>query len=322
MLYSGFGTRIGVIATLNDSIPMIIVAIAIIIPFTAKFWNIGGQGQYLVGSIFATWIGLDLAGSMPPAIVIMAALLLSFVGGALWAFPPTAMKLYFGTNEVITTLMMNFVAVYLVDYLVSGPMEGALQRATHAPSSSTIPSPDQLFYLHGVNIGIVIAIVIAVAIFFLIRYTNFGYELRLMGNSNIAAQYAGAPLKRNMFQAMLLSGGIAGIAGMVQVFGLAHALLLSELSDITTSFGYVAIPIALIAFLNPLLTVISAIFFAGILNGAYVLEVVYGISLNLVIIIYGLIMIFAIMGVMINLNRVTKLFRRGRKNKLVEAAKN
>jgi len=297
-------------ATLNDTIPLLIVSVAIIIPFTAKFWNIGGQGQYIFGSIFATWIGLELAGSLPSSLLITVAIIFAFMGGALWAIPPTVMKLYLGTNEIITTLMMNFIAVYFLDYMTIGPMEGAMAKITHVPSSAPIPTPDLLPRLDGVSTGILLALAVAIIIFLLLRYTNFGYELKLVGSSVDAAKYSGASLKRDLLLSMILSGGIAGIAGMVQVFGLTTVLLPQVFSDITTSFGYVGIPVALVASLNPLVTILSAFFFSGILNGAYGMEITFGIPIDLVITIYGLMMFFAVIGVMINLGGVARRFGR------------
>jgi simple sugar transport system permease protein len=309
LISSGFLTHYGLMATLNDTIPLLIVAVAIIIPFVAKFWNIGGQGQYIFGSIFATWIGLELAGSLPVALLITVAIIFAFIGGALWAIPPTLMKIYFGTNEIITTLMMNFIAVYFLDYMTIGPMEGALAKITHVPSSAPIPTPDLLPHIGGVSTGIFLALAIAIIIFLLLRYTNFGYELKLIGSSVDAAKYSGASLRRDLLLSMVLSGGIAGIAGMIQVFGITTVLLPQVFSDITTSFGYVGIPVALVASLNPLITIISAFFFSGILNGAYAMEISFGIPIDLVITIYGLMMFFAVIGVMINLG---KIFRRPR----------
>ena len=297
-------------ATLNDTIPLLIVSVAIIIPFTANFWNIGGQGQYIFGSIFATWIGLELAGSLPSSLLITVAIIFAFIGGALWAIPPTVMKLYLGTNEIITTLMMNFVAVYFLNYMTMGPMEGAMAKIIHVPSSAPIPTPDLLPRLDGVSTGIFLALAVAIIIFLLLRYTNFGYELKLIGSSVDAAKYSGVSLKRDLLLSMILSGGIAGIAGMVQVFGITTVLLPQEFSDIMTSFGYVGIPVALVASLNPLVTILSAFFFSGILNGAYGMEITFGIPLDLVITIYGLMMFFAVIGVKINLGGVARRFRR------------
>ncbi|MDG7052178.1 MAG: ABC transporter permease, partial [Nitrososphaerota archaeon] len=120
----GFGSFNALAQTFVMSTPLLIIGVGLAVPFQAKFWNIGAQGQFILGEIFATWIGLELASSLPPLVVILVSVAFGFVGGALWAIPPTLMKLYAGANEIITTLMMNFVAVYLLTYLRAGTMVG------------------------------------------------------------------------------------------------------------------------------------------------------------------------------------------------------
>ncbi|MDG6927682.1 MAG: ABC transporter permease [Nitrososphaerota archaeon] len=298
---SGFGSGVGWIETIKLATPLLIIAIGLSVPFTAKFWNIGGQGQFIFGEIFATWTGLMLAPSFPPAVVILISLAMGFIGGAIWAIPPTLMKLYAGTNEIITTLMMNFVAVYVLSYLLIGPMQGAQAKLVDAPASNPIPSADMLPKLIpslDLTAGIIVALVLAVVFFIILQYTNFGYELKIIGSSESGAKYAGINSKRDILLSMVISGGIAGIAGMVMVFGTTQLLIPQFFSDIATSYGYVGIPVALVASLNPIAIIASAIFLAGILNGAYVMEAIYSVPIDVVIAIYGIIMLFSMIGVM------------------------
>src|SRR5271157_6513005 len=126
LFYYGFSPSQSLASTLNIATPLMIMGIGLLIPYIGGFWNIGGQGQFVLGSIFATWFGLTFAASFPPAVLIPLAFIFAFVGGALWAMPPTLMKMVLGVNEVITTIMMNFVAVFVLDYLLVGPMEGVI----------------------------------------------------------------------------------------------------------------------------------------------------------------------------------------------------
>jgi simple sugar transport system permease protein len=309
LLYQGFGTIGGIAGTLQMTIPLLIIGVALTVPFTAKFWNIGAQGQFILGEIFATWIGLELVRTLPPFLDMLVAAVFGFIGGAIWAMPPTIMKLYRGANEVITTLMMNFVAVYLLLWLVSGPMEGAQAKLVNAPASAPIPTNYMLPTIPGTTIssGIIIAVIIAIFFYWFLRYTNFGYELKLIGQGENVALYSGVRIKRNVILSMIISGGISGIAGMIMVYGITQTLIPQFFSDVSTSFGYVGIAVAMIASLNPIAVIFASIFLAGILNGAYVMEAIYSVPIDVVISIYGIVMIFSLVGVMIDFE---KLFRR------------
>jgi len=295
----GFGTPGAFASTVGGMVPLLIMAVGLSVPFTARVWNIGGQGQFVIGSIVSTWVGLEFAKSAPPGVVILLALVSSFLGGAMWLVPPILMRIYRGINEVITTLMMNFVSVFLLDWLITGPMEGRQAIALNEPSSA--PLPGYLMFpslVPGTNIGLglVFALFLAVAFFFLMKYTRLGYELRLIGQGVGAARYAGVAVERDMLIASLISGGIAGVAGMVQIFGATGVLLPQVFSDITTSYGYVGIPVALIASLNPIGIILSAFFFSGILTGAYGMELAYDIPIDVVTAVYGMVMFLAPLG--------------------------
>jgi simple sugar transport system permease protein len=310
---TGFGGYQQFAETLIISTPLLIMAVGLSIPFSAKFWNIGGQGQYILGSILSTVVGLQLAGSVPPFLLILIAIAVGFVGGAVWAIPPTIMKLYFGTSEIITTLMMNFLAVFLLNYLVLGPLEGAEAKAFHVPSTDAIPPADMLPKIlpgTGLSLAFVVALLLAGFLYIVLNRTRFGYEIRLIGQSQDAAKYSGVQINRSILFAMAVSGGLAGVAGMAEVFGSTSVLLPQVFSDITTSFGYVGIPVALIASLNPISIVVSSIFFGGILNGAYGMELVYGIPVDVVIAVYGLIMLFALLGLAVDLEGLSRTLKR------------
>ncbi|MDG7043158.1 MAG: ABC transporter permease [Nitrososphaerota archaeon] len=303
----GFGSFNALAQTFVMSTPLLIIGVGLAVPFQAKFWNIGAQGQFILGEIFATWIGLELASSLPPLVVILVSVAFGFVGGALWAIPPTLMKLYAGANEIITTLMMNFVAVYLLTYLLAGPMEGAEAKVVHAPSSAPLPAADLLPHVGMLSVGIFLAIAIALILYVVLKRTNFGYELMLIGQSTDNARYSGVTVKRNILLSMIVSGGIAGIAGMIMVFGSTQALIPQFFSDVSTSFGYVGIAVTMISSLNPLAIIIISIFFGGILNGSYIMEAIYSTPIDVVISIYGILMFFTMIGILIDFS---KYFRR------------
>ena len=249
---------------------------------------------------------LGASGNSSARLVIILAMFGSFLGGVAWVLPPTLMKIRLGINEVITTLMMNFIAVFLLDYLIAGPMEGAAAAISHEPSSAPIP-PSLLLPAvvprTNIGVGLLIALLLALGLFFLLKFTRLGYELRVIGQSHDVAKYAGMPIARDILLSTVISGGIAGIAGMVDIFGATGILLPQVFSDITTSYGYVGIPVALIASLNPLAIIGSAIFFSGILTGTYGLELAYGIPTDVVTAVYGLVMFLAPLGVYLSLGK-------------------
>jgi len=311
MLQRGFGSYLGLGATLVLVTPLLILAVGVSIPFTAKVWNIGGQGQFVMGEVFATYVGLQLAKS-GAAVLLPAAFVSAFMGGALWAIPPTVMKIRFGINEIITTVMMNFIAIYLVSYLITGPMQGAQARVFGIPSSDPIPAADFLpRILPGTNVtvGLLVGLGFIAILYVILTRSTLGYELKLVGASPDAARYAGISVRRTILLSMILSGGISGIAGMVQIFGSSGALLPQTLSDVTSSFGFVAIPVALIASLNPIAIVLSSIFFAGVLNGGYALEVAYGVPIDVITTMFGITMMFSLLGIAINFRRLAAAFR-------------
>ena len=302
----GFGSKGALASTIGGMVPLLIMAVGLSIPFTARIWNIGGQGQFVMGSILAVWVGLGLAQSAPAPLVVLLALIASFFGGAVWLIPPILMRIYRGINEVISTLMMNFVAVFLLDWLITGPMEGRQAIALNEPSSAPIPRALMLPTLipgTGIGLGLVIAFLIAFGVYFMLRFTRLGYELRLIGHSVEAAKYAGIPIERNLLLASLTSGGLAGVAGMVEIYGAAGILLPQVFSDITTSYGYLGIPVALIASLNPIAIILSAFFFSGILTGAYGMELAYDIPIDVVTAVYGMVMYLAPLGFYIRLTK-------------------
>jgi len=299
LFYFGFSPNQSLVSTLNIATPLIFMSLGLLIPYIAGFWNIGGQGQFVLGSIFATWFGLTFAATLPPAVLIPLAFVFAFLGGALWAMPPVLMKIGLGVNEVITTIMMNFIAVFFLDYLLVGPMEGAIPRQFHAPASDALPAADRipvLFQGTTVTWALIGGVVLAIGLFLFLKYSRFGYELRIVGASQEVAKYAGIQIRRDVLFSMVISGGLAGMAGMVEIYATSYVLLPQVFSDITTSFGYVGIPVALIAFLNPIGTIFSSVFFAGMLAGAYGLEQSYSLPIDLVTTTYGLLMFAAVLG--------------------------
>ncbi len=306
-IFSGsFGSVYGITETITKAIPLILVGSGLALVFRAKFWNIGAEGQLLFGALFATYVGLHFGNSLPSYIIVPLMFVAGFVGGALWAIFPAVFKLKFGVNEVISTLMLNYIAAEFVTYLVTGPWKGKTQKGF--PYTDDLP-PSAVLHTIGVTrihtVTLVVAVVMAILMFVLMYYTRFGYELRVTGDNQDAARYAGIDFVRVSVLMMVLSGGLAGLAGVGEVAGIHHHL--SYPANISSGYGYTAIIVAWLAKLNPLYTVISALFFAGILVGGDAIQVSLGLPAATVQIFNGILLFSLIAGDFFLNNRIKLL---------------
>jgi len=239
-------------ATVIKCIPLLTVTLGLTLAFQMRFWNIGGEGQMMMGAIFACVFALNTPG-LPhlPLMLVMA--LAGILGGGLWALLPALCKVKFGVNEVLFTLMMNYVAQYTIVYLQSGPW----QRTPGFASVGSFDANVRLAKLFGIHIGWVIALVLTALVWAYLRHTKQGYELRVVGESHATARYAGMRVGRVVLRTMFLSGGICGLAGMVQVAGIDHTLS----TGVTGGVGFTGITLAWLTQLNPAaIAVIAAVF--------------------------------------------------------------
>jgi simple sugar transport system permease protein len=274
--------------TLAAAIPLATIALGTSVAFRVQLWNIGGEGQFYMGAFGATAVELiGGPGGWPPVVLIPAMLLAGFAAGAAWALVPAWLRAWHGTNEIITTLMLNYVAVLWVDYLVYGPWK---DPAGHNFPFSPRYTDNAVFERMGdgqLHTGLLVPIVAALVLLFAFARTRWGYELRVVGENPDAARYAGINVKATMLSAMLVSGGLAGIAGMVQVAGIIH-LLNGQLSS---NYGYTAIIVAWLARLNPLAVLVVSVLFGALVNGGYAVSQV-GIPQAFGAVLQGMILFF------------------------------
>jgi general nucleoside transport system permease protein len=266
ILEGSFGGSYPISQTLAASIPLATIALGTAVAFRVQLWNIGGEGQFYMGAFAAT--GVELVGGpagWPTPLLLGAMLLAGFVGGAAWALVPAYLRAWHGVNEIITTLMLNYVAILWVNFLVYGPWKDP--NGHNFPMSPRFPD-NATFVRIGdgqLHAGVFVPIIAAVVLLFALTRTSWGYELRVVGENVEAARYAGINVRRTMLSAMLVSGGMAGVAGMVQVAGIIH-LLNGQLSN---SYGYTAIIIAWLARLHPIAVLIVSVLFGALVNGGY-----------------------------------------------------
>jgi simple sugar transport system permease protein len=288
--------------TLVRAIPLMLTGLAIAFAFRAGVWNVGAEGQLLAGAITAAWIGLA-ARALPGWILTPTLLILSACGGALWALVPALMKLRLGVGEVITTLLMSFVALYLTGFVVQGPLQeprGVFPQTEPIAEAARLPALVPGTRLH---VGLVLAVLAAVAVAWIFRRTPLGFRMRAVGASPDAARVAGkVDTARVTLVAFLGSGALAGLAGGIQVAGVTYALY----EGYSPGWGYTAIAVALLAALDPLWVLATALLFGALEAGAAAMQRDAGIPSVWAVAVQALV-ILAVLA----LDRVRRLPRAG-----------
>ena len=276
--------------TLVRSVPLIIVGLGIALAFRAGAFNIGAEGQLYAGAIAATWVGVH-AGAAPPALALPAVLGLAAVAGAAWAVLPVVLRLRYGVTEVISTLVLNFVAESLVSLMVLGPLQ---ERGGIYPQSDSIAPGARLPVLPGTRLhaGIVLALVGALVLWYLFTRTMWGFRLRAVGAGPRAAQVSGRiDVGRTVAGALLLSAAIAGVAGGVEVAGVSYALY----QNLSPGYGFTGIAVALLADLRPLAVVATGIAFGALEAGAGVMQRDAGVPAVAVYVVEAVVIIAALL---------------------------
>jgi simple sugar transport system permease protein len=300
MFKAAFGNMEGIANTSVKSIPLLLVGVGICIAFRANVINIGGEGQMVIGALLATAVALALPG-LPSLLLIPLLLLVGAIGGATWGAISGWLKAYFNVSEILSTIMLNIVAVQVMNFLLRGPMidPGELQRGTRIPQTARLPhNTDLPILLEGLrmHLGFVVALLVAVGAYFLLWRTAFGFRLRSVGHSREAARYAGISVRKNIMGALALSGAMSGIAGAILVFGSESHRMVTDGSStgFTGSAGFNGIVVALLAGLHPLWAIPSALLFGGMLVGANALQRAVQVPSALIIALNGLIVVFVV----------------------------
>ena len=264
MAKGALGSQFAIFETLTRATPLIFTGLAAAVAFRAKLWNIGGEAQLYIGAVFTVVLGTGLL-PLPKPILVPVLMMAAMLGGALVLSVPAFLKTRFGVDEVVTTLLLNFIAILFVSML----LEGVLKDPTGLgwPQSKKVIAEAQLPKLvlgKRLHFGFVIAVLAAIAVWIIDRKSALGYEMRAVGHNPRAARFAGIPVNRVLLKTALLSGGLAGLAGMSEVTGLKGNLTL----DLSPGFGYTGIVVAMLALLHPLGVIAAAIFVAAVFVGA------------------------------------------------------
>jgi general nucleoside transport system permease protein len=293
-----FGSSNAFAETLVKATPLLLVALGICISFRGDVINIGGEGQMIIGAVFATWVGLNFTG-LPGWLVITLAMLAGFLGGAIWGGIPGVLKAYFSVNEILSTVMMNAIAVQLMNFLLRGPMIDPSQ----AQLASKIPQTARLLDIFRLprltptrlHLGALLAVILAFAVYILLFRTTLGYRIRAVGQNPHAAKYAGIKVQRYVVLALLLSGAFSGLAGATQVFGVNYRMITDgSASGFTGNAGFNGIVVALFGGLHPLWSIPASILFGALLVGANKMQRVVQVPSALITALNGLVVVFVV----------------------------
>lgn len=311
MFKAGITTKYGFTDSLAVATPLIFTGLAAAITFRVGIYNIGAEGQLYVGAIASSWAGLAVAGDLPRPLAVAVVLAAGMVGGVLWIVVPAIARAWLDASEIITTLLLTFVALYLMRYLIYG--SGSYWRdptATNFPQGKPLPAVTDLplWGTTRVHLGLLVAIALAAALWVLVSRTSFGFDMRVLGDSQSAARYAGIPVRRTILVVMMISGALGGLAGASEVAGNAHAL---DPNGLTVNLGFAGIVVAALARYHPWGVVLVAVLFGGLQNAASSLQSLAGerVPLAISLMLQGAILLFALGGEIFVRYRVS--FRRG-----------
>ena len=256
------GSKLAILETLNRATPLIFTGLAVAVAFRARLWNIGAEAQLYAGAIVAVVLGTGAIGN---PLVLPVSALAAMLAGALVLLGPVLLKTRLGVDEVVTTLLLNFIMLLLVGYLLEGPMKDPMGMGW-PKSTPLIPEARLPRIVDGLRLhwGFALAIIAAIAVWVIQTRTTLGFEIRAVGQNPEAARFAGMPVNAVLVKTALLSGGLAALAGWSEVAGLKGHLS----SDLSPGFGYTGIIVAMLALLHPLGVVVTAIFVAGIFVGS------------------------------------------------------
>ncbi len=264
LLIGSFGSRNAIAETLSRATPLILTGLAASIAFRAKFWNIGAEGQLYAGALAVTFFGTGLI-ELPSILMIPFLFLVGAIAGGLLLLPLVLLKNYFKVDEVVSTLLTNFIIILLVSYLLEGPWKDPMSlgwpQGASVIDQGVLP---QIVARTRLHLGFIFSILFAMLVWIILSKHLIGYQIKAVGYNSSAAKHSGIPVLKTIFIVALLSGGMAGMAGVTETAGLKGYLTL----DLSPGFGYAGIAVAMLAALHPIGVIASGIFLASIYVGA------------------------------------------------------
>lgn len=295
MLDGAFGSDTRILNTISRAIPLLLVAVGICIAFRGGVINIGAEGQLFVGAISATAVAVALGDSASPVLGPLVVLVAGMAGGLLWGVIPGFLKARFAVNEILSTVMMNEIAVQLLIFLLSGPMidPREIELGTRIPQSAPLPEATWLGRLlppSRLHTGIFVALAVAILVYLLLWRTPIGYRIRAVGFSRHASRYAGISVPFYLTLSLALSGALAGLAGAVEVTGLTHRMV----EGFGVGLGFSGIVVALFGRLHPVGAIPSAFLFGALLTGAERMQRTLQVPSATMTVLQGLVVLFVV----------------------------
>lgn len=294
------GSRLALLETLNRATPLIFTGLAVAVAFRAKLWNIGAEAQLYAGAIIAVMLGMGAIGA--PFVLPLSALAAMLAGGLL-LLGPALLKVRLGVDEVVTTLLLNFIMMLFVSYLLEGPMKDPMgmgwPKSPALVAEARLPRIVDGLRLHW---GFALALIAALCVFVIQTRTTLGYEMRAVGQNLRAARFAGMPVNAVILKTALLSGGLAALAGWSEVAGLKGHLSL----DLSPGFGYSGIIVAMLALLHPLAVVPAALFVAGVFVGSDAMSRSAGVPTYIADMLLATSLLFMVLGIQLSRFRIVR----------------
>lgn len=275
-LISPLSSRVSAIEVLVKATPLILTGAAVTIAFAAGYWNIGAEGQLYAGALAGAWLGIVLK-DLPAYAAIPLMLLGGFAAGMLWALPPALLKVKLAVDEVVTTLLLNSVIVFFISFLLNGPWRDPISGWPQSPELTGSTVFPKLLARSRLTLGFVVAVAVIFILWYVISRTGFGLKMRATGQGLKAARFMGVDVNRTILTAALVSGGIAGLAGMGEVAGIHFHLI----EAISPGYGYTGIIIATLGALNPLAVGVAALFIGLIESGSQAVSRALGVPVYL-----------------------------------------
>ena len=292
MFVGAFGSVAGITQSLVKATPLLLVGLGICIAFRASVINIGAEGQIILGALAATWFSLTFRG-LPGWLLVPLTLIVGFIGGSFWGFIPGILKARLRVNEILSTVMLNAIALQFMNLLIRGPLmdpEG-VKAGTYLAQSERLPEQAWLLRLVPqtlLHAGVILAVLLAIAVYIFLWRTTIGYRIRAVGLNPDASRYAGISVPFYQALSLTLAGGFAGLAGAVEIIGVHHRLL----EDITSGYGFTGIVAALFGGLHPLGLIPASYLFGSLLVGADKMQRATQVPSSLIDVILGLIVLF------------------------------
>jgi len=275
-LVDPLSNRVSLLEVLVKATPLLLTGAAVTWAFTGGFWNIGAEGQLYAGAVAATAVGLQMQ-NMPPWVAIPLMIVAGFAAGMLWVLVPVLMKLKLGIDEVVTTLLLNPVALFIVSWLLNGPWRNPVSQWPQSPDIAASAIFPKLLPRARLHFGFVLAILVLILMGYIFRQTALGMRMRAVGLEPAAARFAGIRVQRTMLISALVSGGIAGLAGVSEIAGIHYHLI----DAISPGYGYTGILVATLGMLNPLGVGVAALFIGLIDTGGQTVSRALGVPVYL-----------------------------------------